>query len=199
MVLFQGVHTPKYAKKGRQKILYGTTQIHYSILVLSYMTIFIIAHIKSQHSQTNILRHIASNANTFHNSEDGWQVESYRNYVSHRPLKLSGIAKLASYLSQKKGIVARCKGTTIWFLWGGGGGAGRLKWAGEIFLPIFIAGEFFSPAPKLFLLNRWGGGAGGGGGGGQHPCSSFTRFFFRIFLFSQKYFLFMMRKVISKV
>ena len=87
----------------------------------------------------------------------------------------------------------RFKGTTIWFLWGGG--AGGLKWAGEFFLPIFRAGEFFSPAriiffkklTKLFSLNR-GGGGGGGGEGGEgfdiHPCSSFTRIFFsRIFLF----------------
>ena len=56
----------------------------------------------------------------------------------------------------------------------GGGGAGRLKWAGEFFLPIFGAGEFFSPAlwaglffflnlAELISLNRGGGGGGGVG------------------------------------
>ena len=51
------------------------------------------------------------------------------------------------------------------------------------FLPIFRAGEFFSPAlraglfflkpPELFLLNR------GGGGGGGHPYQKlFSEFFF---------------------
>ena len=36
--------------------------------------------------------------------------------------------------------------------YGGGAGAGRLKWAGEFFLPIFRAGEFFSPSLRAGLF-----------------------------------------------
>ena len=88
----------------------------------------------------------------------------------------------------------------------GGGGAGRLKWAGEFFLPIFRAGEFFFAGPlgriiffnlpELFSLNR---GGGGGGGGGFDIQVLHLPEFFQNFSLSQKYFLFIMRKVISQV